>query len=1159
MNYTPQQLDAINSRHEDILVSAAAGSGKTRVLIDRIVAMVLGRSQAADGTIRLDPQDRVPVMDMLIVTFTNAAAGEMRTRLEQGLRQALDQYREDAETEDYLAAQLEALPDAHISTMHAFCISQMRQYYHVLDLDPSFRVLTEQAAAIMRDSALDQALQEGYDSANPAFMDLVEAYGGKRGDGDLRNMIRSLSFQVESAQDPAAWLARAADHASDPLPAAYVEAFREQGAQTIDELTSLCSQMRRTADSLTGMEKHHLMISDDETLVAGLGKNLLADEPIDAVMAFLDSIKYPKKPSKSKKWPPEMLEADDHIDRLHKRFKEVFKTFAGIFVQGGRARIEADRRLTAPYVAELVRLTLRYLDLYQDQKRARQGVDFSDLEHDMLALLADEETRRAIQQEVKYVFFDEYQDANPIQEAIVQRLATPDRLFFVGDVKQAIYRFRRSDPGIFNARYRLYRDGQGGRLIFLSQNFRSRREILRFANALFETLMTTQLGEIDYTEPGQSLVCGSDFPPDDQAVQLVTVVADKDKSRQDPEASWIADEIERLVAEGLCSYSDIAVLMRAPGARLRDYEDVFKRRRIPFYSDNSTVNFQNMEVRLFLSMLTVLNDDCLDQPLTAALLSPFGGLDDRDAARIRLHTPEGPFFEAVRNYRKDCRDDISAKLDRFYDNLAAWRRLLHYESIDETARRMFEESGYAAFLLGLDDGAGRYDNVASFIDQMAAYEQEESYGLPGFLHYTEVLSKRSMDTLSPGIGLTENDACVRIMSIHKSKGLGFKVVFLADTARNFNLTSRTPQMRVDPKLGLACDVVDLDALTTHASFEENVIAAQERAKSMSEEVRLLYVALTRAIDRLYIVARRKPGDHEKYLQEVGRASAHTPAFKGKRSFADWIALCLADPAHPLYEHARSPLYQRQVIDADQSGQEEEEAQKHWALPPAEDKTLEALSHRFSQDYPYQQDTLKPFKRTVSEIAKGRSEEANAHILPWPPLEPETKTVPEAVPVPRFLQEQVSFTAAAFGTLMHHVVQLLPLAPMDDETLIDQLNGLEDRALLTAQERDAVDMTMLRRFYDSSFVRDIAEKATDIEHETPFSLQYGDIQIDGQIDLFYRTPQGYVIVDFKTDRTVCPERYAKQLAIYAQALEKARHVPVVSRKLYWLRYGQISEV
>ena len=1159
MIYTPQQLDAIDFRGSDLLVSAAAGSGKTRVLIDRIVAMILGERLSSDGKIIAHPETRVSVESMLIVTFTNAAAGEMRARLEQSLREAMDRYKDDEQTTAYLAGQIEALPEAHISTMHAFCISKMRRYYHKLDLDPNFKVLTEQAAAIMRDNAMDAALEEGYEEGGESFLRLIEAYGGKRGDKELRGMVRALAFQIESSPTPHNWLEHAVSEGEKPLPKRYVDAFRTLSEQTLTDLRAICKHMREVADALPGMEKYHLMISDDEMLVQGFARALSEEDPVDAVINYLAAVSFPKKPPKSKKMSEEVLEADARIDILHKRCKKAFESISELFVAGGRARIEADRQIVYPYLKEFVALTIRYISHYESLKRARDGVDFGDLEHCMLTLLQDEETCEAIREEVSYVFFDEYQDANPIQEAIVRTLSTSGHLFFVGDVKQAIYRFRRSDPSIFNERYGQYQRGEEGELIFLSQNFRSRREILDFSNRLFESLMTTTLGEIDYQEPGQALVCGGNFPPNPEAVQLVTVVEDKSNRTEEPEAVWIAEEIERLVHEEGCSYSDMAVLMRAPSARIKDYEAVFKRRKIPYYSDNSTVSFQNMEVRLFISMLTVLNDDCLDEPLTAALLSPFGGLNDEDAARIRLHSEEGPFFEAVRCYLSEADDEITAKLSCFYEKIADWRTLLHYESLEEVARRIFEESGYAAFLLGLEGGASRYDNVVSFIDQIAAYEQEEPYGLPGFLHYVEVLSKRSMDSLSPGIVLSENDTCVRIMSIHKSKGLGFKVVFLTDMARRFNLTSRSSHMKVDLGLGLALDVVDLDRLTVHTSFEERIIDACDRRKGMSEEVRLLYVALTRAIDRLYLVAGRKPNEMEKREKEIGSVSADATAFKARHSFADWIDLCIADPHHGLYIGADKSYYVRRVVDMSEDVGQENDLEVPFELPHGDAEALSSISRCLDMQYPFEADTLRPFKQTVSEIAKEHRDEVDDHIMSWPSLGDEKLPAPEPVPVPRFIQPHLSLTATAFGTLMHGVVQQLPLVPMDEETLISKVDDLAARALITPDERNAVDVAMLLRFYQSDFVRYIAQNAINIEQEVSFSLKHKDLQIDGQIDLFFETAEGYVLVDFKTDRTIAPERYRKQLDIYAEALEKARHRSVKKRLLYWLRFAEVSEL
>ena len=1143
MNYTKHQQEAIEARGEDLLISAAAGSGKTRVLVDRIIHMLRN--------------DHAELAQMLIVTFTNAAAGEMKTRLRQGLVEAIGTA--DEEERDFLIRQLESLPEAHISTMHAFCISELRRFYHVLGLDPAFKILPETTTTILREEALEQAFDAAYESSeNTDFLRLVDAYGGRNSDENLRELVRTVYNHIQSQVDPLAWLDAQAAEFSAPLPDAYQHIFAAQVEETCSVVEQLLAQMAPLADQLPNAGKLHDMLADDAAIVRGLRHAAAADHAVDALMQFLPEIKWTRKPAKPKNATADEVELDDTIAALRKQAKAAIESLKTLTIEGGSARINADRQLVQPHLAAFAALVRDYDSAYVAAKQARSGLDFNDLEHAMLRLLEDETARTAIREEVQYIFFDEYQDANPIQEALVEALAWPGKLFFVGDVKQAIYRFRRADPNIFNRRYARYRDSADGRLIFLSENFRSRAEILDFSNALFESLMTPCLGEVDYREPGQALVCGGSFPADAEAVQYVAVEADP---TSDAEAEWIAGEIERLVDSGRYDYGDIVVLMRSPRARLHAFEDVFKARHIPYYSDNSVVGFENLEVRLFIAMLTVLANESIDTALLSALLSPFGGLSDEEIAAIRLTMPEGAFAAATRRYADEQEDRIAQKLCTFYEHLADWRAALRYEPLAEVALRMFEESGYGSFLLGMDDGAERQQNVLSFIDTIAEYERAHRYGLPGFLHYVETLKSRSMDSSSPGIGLSENDHCVRIMSIHKSKGLGFKVVFLADMARRFNFRDSAPALVVDDRLGVAMNVVDLAHGTTHPSFEKRMLAAKNRSETLSEEVRLLYVALTRAIDRLYLVATFNEKSLEKWQKLRGSARAETATFSSYSCYRDWLATCFCDPRHPLSLDARTPLYRVHFVaaNADEEPAETLPQQSYQALLERADTTLTAeIARGFSRDYAYMEATTLPFKRTVSQLTKSNRVIPD-YIKNWPAYRTAADAAPRAdVPVPAFIQEHLSFTGAALGTLMHQVVQWLPLEAQDRATIEQRLDALEERAFLTSEERAAVDVAMLERFYASDFVRRLTSVAKRIEHEVSFTMRMDETMVDGQIDLFFETDEGYEIVDFKTDRAMNAARYREQLALYAQALSAARGKPVTRCWLYWLRFAQAEE-
>lgn len=1145
MQYTPKQREAIEKRGTNLLISAAAGSGKTRVLVDRIIHLLV--------------HDQASLDEMLIVTFTNAAAGEMKVRLQEGLQHVIQEAQDEA-TVSFLREQLKALPNAHISTMHAFCIAELRRYYHILSLDPNFKILSHSTTAILQENAMENTMNIFYEENDEAFQQLIEAYGGKNDDKRVRHMVQHLARSIQTHAAPLEWLHTAIESFTEEPSAAYGDLVRAEVLETVQLMREECDLARACIGAVPALSAQFETIIEDEGIVQGLGKCAQKDNVIEALFQYLSQITFEKVKNNPEKDNEEAILAHEQYKEIRKRFKKHIDKLKALQIVGGYARICDDRQMVLPYLQVLEKLVIAYLENYQAEKRAKDGMDFNDLEHGLLSLLADEETRNSIRHEVQYIFFDEYQDANPIQEAIVNALSNEDKMFFVGDVKQAIYRFRLADPNIFNARYAQYRDKKNGELIFLAENFRSRQEIIQFCNALFYPLMTQALGEVNYTEKGQALVCGAEKSALKEAVQCVGVSVSKEiETEYHLEALWIAEEINHLVKSGDYEYGDIVVLMRSPRARLQDFEEIFKLKKIPLYADNSNVSFQNLEVRLFKEMLTVLNNDELDHALLATLLSPFGGLTDNEVACIRATCDEGSFSKAVQHYKIYGEDEVlCGKLERFYRRLRHWRKVLRYESLSCAALTIFEESGYGAFLLGLEDGVEAYQNVVSFIDLVEEYEKEQQYGLPGFLYYLEMLEKRNMDSQERGIALSSNDGCVRLMSIHKSKGLGFKVVFLADLKHSFNFRDTSEALICDKDLGLAMEVVDLAHNVKHRPFESKLMKIKMKNETRSEEVRLLYVALTRAIDRLYLVSAVNDKDIEDWQSDVP-TSATTGSLKQLDSYYAWLKTCMRDPRTSLYKNSHTPLYQLKHVVLDEMVEAISQQQRDIFKPleiESEDKLIQEITKRFSASYAYTADTKKPFKKTVSELTKGNDIQPD-HIKKWPKLFQESRKTYSPAPLPLFLQEHISLTGAAFGTLMHQVVQLLPFVAHSRDEIEQLLQALYEQVFFTKEEYEAIDINMLVEFYNSDFVKAVAERAILIENEISFTLKVEDLMVDGQIDMFFETEEGYEIIDFKTDREIQPALYEKQLDMYARALSAARGKPVVKKWLYWLRHQQAT--
>lgn len=1136
MKRTAAQEKAVYLRNQDILVSAAAGSGKTRVLIDRIVAMV--------------SEEYISLEEMLVVTFTRAAAGELKDRLAKGLEDALQLAvaAGDQERIKFLRHQLTALPQANVSTLHAFCAKMLRRHFQAAGVEPNFRVLQSAPASKLLNEALTDVFDAAYESGEDQFSDLIWAYGTANDDANVRRIVTRLLQAARAHPVPSAWLDQLGQEAPEVLPKAVTSAFQQVLEATAEQMMAALESMARLLESPEAdrLSPYRDTLAEDQGLVTAVDQAACLQVP-EALALLTDLQPARLKAVRLKK------EDDEAVRDLQETFKRLRESgikaplthLRKLLPAGGMAQVIADRQGTLPRLYALGQLTKAVMERYEALKAGKNSLDFADLETRFLALLADEESQAMIRRETAYIFFDEYQDANQIQEEIIKALATPRQLFFVGDVKQAIYRFRQSDPALFLARYHAYEGKEQGdeALIHLSENFRSQPRILHACNAVFQPLMTPALGDIDYSAPGQALVPGQDPSEVDRPVEFVWLTDDQvpqDVSPHYAEARWIADRIRRLVEEEGKHYRDMAVLMRTPRTHLAEYEQAFSDAEVPYYSENSLVGFENMEVRLFLDMLRVIDNDSYDEPLLAVLVSPFGGCSDDDLAKIRLQEPEGRFSAAARWVAAEGEGPTAGKLQLFYDRLDRYRLRLKMISPDLFAEELLQSSGYGDFLQAMPHGAERYANVCALIDLMRAYGDFSHAGLDGFLRHVEEIKKAPGDSLQPAVALTEQDDCVRIMSIHKSKGLGFDTVFLADLYHRFNMRDTSEALLVHPSLGCALDVVQLDKHTVRPSFEKKLSAFRMRRENISEEVRLLYVAMTRAINRLFLVGRTP----EKEGPSLGDGALPFALAAG-RSYGDWL--------HTLTEAGLLPTADLCITREEISW---ELADGQGRLQPSDlpldPQALKELTRRLAQAYPYAEAAEEPYKKTVSQLsAENRLVDDVSGA--WPTYF-KGALAKEHHRRPDFLDGKWHFTAREQGTLLHRAVQLLPNQPYTAEQLTQALEDLVQRALMTVDEVAAIERPLLLDYYASDTAAVLRQYQDSVEQEVSFTMFYEDHLIDGQIDLIYRDDAGYHIIDFKSDRQVQPEDYRLQLELYAKALAEARRVPVISKSLYWLRHG-----
>lgn len=1130
MPRTPDQDRAVKLRGTNILVSAAAGSGKTSVLVDRIISFVL---------------EGVSLERMLVVTFTNAAAGEMRERLARGLQEALEASR-DPEEKRYLRKELRDLPSAHVSTMHTFCGQELRRYHHFLDIEPNFRILTGASHAHLMDEALERTMEVAYDEGSAAFLELLTVYGGRFDDRALKQLVRALYTLSLSNPDPVAWL-EALRNQEEAVPAALWQAFLVAAREILDDMDAVLGAMEDLLAEEPELAPYEQTIGQDAARHLALSEAL--DLPMEAALkallevgesAWARLVSLPKYLSEGAKETKALFQ---HL--RNKGLKDLQLKLLQLCPKGGLEGMLADHALQAPRSAALVDLTLAFRETFRAAKAAKNGLDFADLEHEMIRLLAIDEVREELRSELALIFFDEYQDANPVQEAIVERLANPAGLFFVGDVKQAIYRFRQADPRIFNRRYARYLKGDGGTVIHLSENFRSREGILTFCNRLFAPLMTLRLGDVDYRAPGQALIPGRTDGASQEAQEVRWArlfYGEHKEERYLAEGLWIAEECKRLAAAGH-RYSDMAILLRVTANRLAAYEEALASLGIPCFSDSRQIDWTHLEVRLFLDLLRVIDNDEKDVPLLAVLTSPFVGFSEAMLAQVRLAHPEERFAFALKAAALE-EAPYSEAVAQFYAKLERHRFRLRLQGLSAFAQALFEESGYRAYLESLEAGHDRVENVQALIDLMRDFEADHVSGLFGFLAYVEGLERDGSAALQPALALGDEDNCVRLMSVHKSKGLGFPIVFLADLNHEMNFRDTSGPMISHMDLGVAFEIRHMEERWHRPSFAKRIVARAIQNDTRSEEVRLLYVAMTRAKERLYLVS------SEKERPEEAAAMPLEVALHGASSHGEWLRLLWS--AGLLGDSLAYEEVEAEGLLTDDG----HSAPRPLASLPRDERLLALYREIDRFVYPYREESEAAYKQTVSELSAAQQiSDAVAH--PWPRDERILAKRVEPFPRPAFLEPELHFTAMEMGTLLHRAFELLPLEAYDASSLSAALDRLTARGLFRPEERAALDEGLLLAFFQSPLGARILAHRDTVEREVAFTMHYEGHLVDGQIDLLYVDQDGVHIVDFKSDRQMHPERYRLQLALYARAVTLARSQKVASVELYWLRHGESS--
>ena len=1153
-NWTDQQRDAITDRGHSLIVCAAAGSGKTAVLVERIVQLV---------------REGCPIENMLVVTFTNAAAGEMRQRIGEALGKA-------AREEPALGEQVMALSRASISTLHRFCGNLLREHFQALSIDPGFRIGDEQECGVLSHQAMEDAVYSCYEVGSDAFLAADRCYTQE----ELSELAFALHRFMMTRPDPWAFLSRAQE-----MVRMTGEAFEQSPAARLladfagRRLEHLCANARETlalCEGENGPLHYAAACGMDVQLTADL-----AEAAKGGYTALHDALHGVTFAALGRKKKTDVFD-EDIADRVKARRDALKKAVADLQTAFALTMEDAaaDIRMTAAPLDGLAELAKTYDTLYTAAKRQRGLMDFDDLEHGALAALELPEVRAALREQYRYVFIDEYQDSSAIQEAIIGSFAREDGLFLVGDVKQSIYRFRQAEPSLFlqkAARFDLPEREQERR-IDLQKNFRSRANVLEAANAVFGRIMRAEETEIEYDER-EKLFCGLPAREDDPPVELhILYQPGEDSAEEDDEtaerelvavereAKVVAARIRELVGtpfydaktetERPLRYRDMTVLMRAVRGSAPLAAQMLESEGIPVFCDAGEGYFDIPEIRAMTALLQTIENGARDEPLLAALRGPALGLDESELAEIRIHTPDTkiPYYEAVRRYREEMDDALAEKLRTFEEKRARWRLCARNQGVDRLIERIYAETGFLAQAGALPGGAARQANLHLLTARARTFAGTQGGSLHAFLRYAERLRAGGDSMSASAIG--ESEDVVRIMTTHKSKGLEFPVVFVLALGRKMSGQSLRARALMDAQLGVGLPCIDTEMNSERDTLLRRAIRVKAQREQLAEEVRVLYVALTRARERLIL---------------VGSVSGDKPPEKWKS--ADLSAMNTGlDMIVPALMQAGATLTIR------------EEAVR------LDDSTWRVFAHVGGAAGGLPRRTEDAVLRLLAELAAAPRDEALIRLMNFKPdaktavrkttvsavLRDEKRAAQEEEPLPdaplmrlpRFMEEQ-QMTGAQIGTAFHRMMRMFDFDALRathnlEEEIDRQRAALLEKGIVSENELATVRPRLLVRLFASPLgVRMLA--AEELHREWAFTYRRetedGAQLLQGVIDCCFVERGAWVLVDYKTDADAAGaiERHRPQLELYAQALAGITGMPVRERVLYLVRAGMGYQV
>lgn len=1189
MNWTKEQQDAIYKKGSNILVAAAAGSGKTAVLVERIIEKIL--------------KDKIDIDKLLVVTFTNAAASEMRERVLDAIYKKLD---EEPENEN-LQRQLILLGKANICTIHSFCLDVIRNNFYEIDLPSNFRIATEEEVSLLKQEVLEDLFESLYEEENENFSKLVDTYTSYRGDEKLKEIILKIYNFIQSFPFPAEWLEENIakfeykeniDFSKTDFGKILLGEIKEE---IIDGINNLKVYRNKTEKHFE-LEKFTQVLNEDIEKLKEFEKAV--DSSWDEAYEFYSMLKFTT-------WPRQKIDMSlkDEAKSVRDMVKENINGISKNILLYKSEEAFSDLYEMHSILVMLKEVIYNFSENYTAKKRERNIIDFNDIEHFALKILVQKEedgsytateVAKKYQEKFEEIAIDEYQDSNQVQEFILSMISRSNNIFMVGDVKQSIYKFRGACPKLFLEKYNTYSltGNELGLKIQLFKNFRSAENVLDFTNKVFESIMSESLGDINYTKE-EFLNLGAEYEEkengvgktelhiieldeedeeDDDDIFIDTEENEEENSstetdnrvleKQEIEAKFVANKIEEMIANKLVikdkkegyreiTYKDIVILLRSTSNIAPIFEKELINREIPVYTDATSEYLDTIEIQTIMNLLKILDNPINDIALVSVLRSPIGGFTDNELVEIRLVNRDANFYKALIEAKNTASDELKIKITNFLNNIEEWREKSEYLNLAELIWKIYNDTGFYNYVSLMPNGSLRQANLKMLFERAKEYEKTSFKGLFNFIRFIEKIKLGSSDLSSAKI-IGENENVVRIMSIHKSKGLEFPVVFLANVSKQINLQDLKENILLSENLGLGPEYINYDRGIKYSTSAKTAIKIDEKRESIAEEMRILYVALTRAKEKLIISGTTKKylknSEKKKDILEVyntNEKNINPILLKKFTSYLDWLELVIyskdMEDIITTYVHKKSELLEEKVI-------EEKEVTKFNF-----DKKIDIGKIENQLNFNYQYDFLTKLqtKSTVSKIKQMQAEDIYEDIG-------------LASVEPKFMQETEKVTSSEKGTLMHLMLQKIDFrSDYNLEKLEDLRQELVAKKFISELQAKSINLDKIQKFLNTDLAKQI-KTAKQIEKEKAFCTKvlakniYEDagesdeILVQGIMDLYFiNSSDELILLDYKTDyvefgnENKLKNKYQKQLEIYKKALEEALKRKVDKTYIYSL--------